>query len=266
MTNKYANTNEIQYISKAVLALSLEKINDAYSGSCIKIRRLSDSVESDFGFSGSLLDWDAIITWLGGSTGYVVTWYDQSSFDHNAFQATLANQPELDTINKKILIRISNLSFLQVANSSLLNMNGSDWSLILQASLLGFTNHGSTINVPIIKNSGAFSANSYGFVLDDADKMYFKTGASNGTALNFVSLNSDKTWIGSKTGTDAVMYQNNVSIATGSSLTGTSDNANDLFIGKDGANINREIDMNLEGIFLYRNILLTETQRGLFND
>jgi hypothetical protein len=37
-----------------------------------------------------------LATWLGGATGYVATWYDQSGAGNNATQGTAANQPQIN--------------------------------------------------------------------------------------------------------------------------------------------------------------------------
>jgi Concanavalin A-like lectin/glucanases superfamily/Alpha-L-arabinofuranosidase B, catalytic len=44
----------------------------------------------------------SLVNWLGGATGYIATWYDQSGKGNHATQATAANQPKIDFINKQI--------------------------------------------------------------------------------------------------------------------------------------------------------------------
>jgi len=44
----------------------------------------------------------SLANWLGGATGYVTTWYDQSGAGNHASQATAANQPKIDLTNKQI--------------------------------------------------------------------------------------------------------------------------------------------------------------------
>lgn len=69
-------------------AWSVRKLISAYAGKCLRLRRSTDNVESDFGFVNNELDTAAITTWLNGATGYVVTWYDQSANGNNLSQAT----------------------------------------------------------------------------------------------------------------------------------------------------------------------------------
>jgi hypothetical protein len=44
----------------------------------------------------------SLANWLGGATGYVRTWYDQSGKGNDAEQTTAALQPKIDLVNKQI--------------------------------------------------------------------------------------------------------------------------------------------------------------------
>ena len=57
---------------------ALRKLEDAYTGNCIRIRRGSDDAETDIGFEGRHLDLQAIHNFCVGTTGYIVAWYDQA--------------------------------------------------------------------------------------------------------------------------------------------------------------------------------------------
>jgi hypothetical protein len=65
----------------------------SYEGDLIRLRRDSDDAESDFGYdSDGYLDTAAIGMWLGASSGYGVTVYDQVGGD-DVTQATKTAQP-----------------------------------------------------------------------------------------------------------------------------------------------------------------------------
>lgn len=72
---------------------SLRKLKSAYAGNCIRIRRSSDNTEQNFGFSADVVDTAGIASFVGGGSGYVVTWYDQSGNALDVTQSTAANQP-----------------------------------------------------------------------------------------------------------------------------------------------------------------------------
>jgi len=73
---------------------SFRKINPAYSGACVRVRRSSDSTEQDIGFASGVLDESALLSFVGAGDGFVRTWYDQFGSAHFA-QTTAANQPKL---------------------------------------------------------------------------------------------------------------------------------------------------------------------------
>lgn len=62
-------------------AYSLRKLRAAYSGSAIRVRRSSDNLEADIGFTAyGDLDQVALLAHCGAGNGFVTTWYDQGYF------------------------------------------------------------------------------------------------------------------------------------------------------------------------------------------
>lgn len=83
----------------ASIAYSLRRLNSAYSGYAIKIRRSSDSATLDVGFVNNVVDSSAIISFCTGAMGYIDTWYDQSGNGRNAVAPTTAAQPKIYDIS-----------------------------------------------------------------------------------------------------------------------------------------------------------------------
>jgi hypothetical protein len=80
----------------AAAAYSLRKLRTAYTGSAIRVRRSSDNIEADIGFTATgELDTAALLAVVGGGNGFVTRWYDQSGNGRNATQTTLVNQPQI---------------------------------------------------------------------------------------------------------------------------------------------------------------------------
>lgn len=78
------------------LLLSLRKLNPAYAGNCLRVRRSSDNTTLNVGFNGAgELDTAALLAFVGSGSGYVDTWYDQSGSGNNWTQATLGSQPRI---------------------------------------------------------------------------------------------------------------------------------------------------------------------------
>jgi len=86
----------------AAAAYSVRRLNSAYTGACMRVRRDSDNTEQDIGFdSNGDLDTSALATFVGsGNNGYVRYWYDQSTAGgtgsgNDAGQATATSQPQI---------------------------------------------------------------------------------------------------------------------------------------------------------------------------
>ena len=93
----------IDTYSGATAAYSLRLLSSSYSGNAVKVRRASDNVEADIGFSGDSLDVSALATHCGSSEGFVSVWYDQSGNANNATQTTASNQPRIYDGSKYIV-------------------------------------------------------------------------------------------------------------------------------------------------------------------
>lgn len=71
-------------VPNAGIAFGVRRLNSAYTGPLIRIKRLSDGTESDINASGEDLDEAAINSFCSGTTCYVAKAYDQSG---NGFDA-----------------------------------------------------------------------------------------------------------------------------------------------------------------------------------
>ena len=87
----------------AAVAYSLRKLRTAYTGNAIRVRRSSDNAEQDIAFSGSDLDIQTMLDFVGDGDGFVTTWYDQSGNANNSTQATAANQAQIVSSGALIL-------------------------------------------------------------------------------------------------------------------------------------------------------------------
>lgn len=82
----------------AARAYGTRRLWAAHAGSCLRVRRSSDSTEQDIGFTASGdLDTAALLTFCGAGDGFVAKLYDQSGNLRDLTQATAANQAKLVT-------------------------------------------------------------------------------------------------------------------------------------------------------------------------
>lgn len=78
------------------LGFSLRRLRSSYSGYCIEVRRSSDNTTLNIGFDSSgYLDIVTLLSFVGSGSGYVKTWYNQSTLLQDAIQLTNANQPNI---------------------------------------------------------------------------------------------------------------------------------------------------------------------------
>ena len=91
---------------------SMRKISSTATN-CIRVRRSSDNAEQDIGFVGNDLDTASLLSFVGGSSGFVTTWYDQSGNGRDAYNGFAIPQPRivlngvLETKNTKPAIYFS---------------------------------------------------------------------------------------------------------------------------------------------------------------
>ena len=107
-------------------AYSLRKLTNAYTGSAIRVRRLSDNAEQDIGFVANILDTATLLSFCLATNGFVTKWYSQiggSTFD--ILQTTAIKQPKivsagaLNTLN--LLACVNYAVAIPTANSNSLS-------------------------------------------------------------------------------------------------------------------------------------------------
>lgn len=88
-------TINVQALPAARRIYSLRK-HGSYAGPGVRLRRASDSNEADIYFDANgILNQTSVTTFLGGSNGFVVRWYDQGIDGVDAVQTTASRQPRL---------------------------------------------------------------------------------------------------------------------------------------------------------------------------
>lgn len=134
----------------AAAAYSLRKLRTAYTGAAIRVRRSSDSTQTDIGFNGSgELDTTALTTFVGAGSGFVTIWYDQSGNSNNLTQISTPVTPSiiilgvLQTLNGKPAVRIIPSNFFNITSPIVINTNisifmtGKADSISLDGCILG---------------------------------------------------------------------------------------------------------------------------------
>jgi hypothetical protein len=139
-------------------AFSLRKVNSAYTGACIRIRRPSDNAELDIGFVSDVVDTAAIISFASGTIAHVVIVYDQSGNNRQRYTGIAVRQPHIMTAanviytqNGRTAIRFNNTNHALQQNS-FWQILGSDSS-----SFMVYRNTQSGESILYWGNSGSYT-------------------------------------------------------------------------------------------------------------
>lgn len=90
------HSNLLNQISAApLMAYSLRKINENYTGPLVKIRRTDGLLIDIYPDNSGNLDSTSLLNFTGISDGFVHTWYDQSGNNRHSIQTSLNKQPKL---------------------------------------------------------------------------------------------------------------------------------------------------------------------------
>ena len=94
----FANTTETGLgLGSNYCAFSVRLVVNSYLGKCLNIRRSSDGISQDIGFTThGNLDTVALLAFVGNNNnGTITVWYDQSGNSFNAVQTNVSHQPVL---------------------------------------------------------------------------------------------------------------------------------------------------------------------------
>jgi hypothetical protein len=214
----------------AAAAYSLRKLDKDYTGSAIRVRRSNDNTEQDIGFTSSGdLDTGALKTFVGaGNSGFVTTWYDQSTNARNATQSTAANQPRV--VNAGTVERRNGdvAIFYDGSNDNLV----SSYSFSSSISFFGVVNVTGTATsnrIGLYHNSsfafGVQSSNAYGIqIMSQAAAVVTTSPSTVEYATQILSLTNNASYLiyGNWNGNNSVVkYRRNAVDATNSTQTGS---------------------------------------------
>jgi hypothetical protein len=173
---------------------SLRRVLTSYAGPVANIRRSADNVTADiFGdFNGVLTLSNAtpVSTWLGASTGFVTTWYDQSGNVRHASQAVTGSQPTLDVTNVRVNFASPTNAFLEIASPGCMPIGDGLYTVVLRHGAL-------STGLNLIFGSGT-AANGVDVGYDATNTRYF-------TRWNIASATSDVCSQNGTTGTNNVV-------------------------------------------------------------
>jgi len=153
-------------LSGCVMALSLYKVNENYTGPALRLRRSVDSDEMEIPYSGNYINVSLAEAFCGNSNGYVSVFYNQISGGENATQVNITTQPLLvssGTLNSTGLYFNGTSSCMSVTSYSAINITNRP--LTIYSSAKAFT--GATNGFVYAYNNSAYTNTKYALRISD---------------------------------------------------------------------------------------------------
>ncbi len=184
----------------ASAAFSVRKLRSAYSGSALRVRRSSDNIEQDIGFTGVNLDTASLLSFVGtGGTdnGFVTTWYDQTGNGLDIAQGVAVNQPKI--VNAGALVTLTGTG----STRTTLSFDGSNDTLFTTLINLGTAPNG--VQVYTVGDNalwgqnldvylGAYATGSWGNVLEAGGSSVFTSGVITTSATSGNKAINGQNW------------------------------------------------------------------------
>ena len=153
------------------MAYSTRRLLAAYSGPSMRVRRDSDNAEQDINFVDGQLDTDGLMAFVGGGSGFVSIWYDQSGYGFDASQPSHGSQPVI--VQGGVLIEIYGFPsvFFNANNLTFDNREGAQDDFTLSAVFS--TTQSNTVSNP------EFGYEMGGFIYSDLSGNAYDLGFGN---------------------------------------------------------------------------------------
>ena len=199
----YWALNKCPYIlyqssKSASAAYSIRKTNCAYTGYALQVRKgtaTTGTTTADIGFTANgYLDTTALKTFVSTSSGYVVTWYDQSGNGKHLTQATNSKQPRI--VNAGTIDRVNGMPTLTFQDTS-------DLMLAPSMDIQSFS--------AVRKVGAGGTSNAMRYLVSVPANFDFSIRSSSTVSNYYGDNNGDDFW------TTGKIYLNNVNTATYSS-------------------------------------------------
>lgn len=236
---------------------ALYRANSTYSGATIRLRRSSNNAVSDFyaDIYGNLTDasGNSFSSWIGSSTAYVDTWYDQSGSGNHATQSTTNLQPVYNGTLKLIDSLNSSSLFLNMPSGTVpVGTANAPYSFIVKHGTSNNTNTGAYIC------AGAFTDNQSNVLRNggDASNAYWNYWYDNDFGFGTTSQrNTGNTVAVTYNGALHNGYINNVLTNTNSNHTGATTAAGQQYLFKDNNSTTNCLNGQMYSVFIFGSAL-----------
>ncbi|MFY7885110.1 MAG: arabinofuranosidase catalytic domain-containing protein, partial [Dolichospermum sp.] len=209
----------------ATNAYSVRKLTTAYTGFAIQVRRSSDNITQNIGFTtAGDLDTASLKTFVGSNSGFVSIWYDQSGNGNNATNTNNASQPSIvinGVINRLKLNGNKPTITAATATNSLSfavspNITGNGLTANAVATMQGATPaFGRLVSLSNGSTTNDFNNNLYtsAIIRNNADNQVMLYRNFNTLSRAAIALNAGTVITSTINGADYSIYANNMFLA-----------------------------------------------------
>ncbi len=249
------------------LLLSVRKVNPAYNGPCLRVRRSSDNAEQDIYFTNAgNLDAASLQLFTGSNNAFVTKWYDQSLNAYHVEQSNSFLQPQIVS-GGSILLSDNGLPAIAFTDDFLQNSSLQITPSFSSLTVAATTSLTQDENNNFIFNQGSFATGKIkGLFFEDDSDIAAANGFSSQTVVpSNLSLNNsylfsyvyNESNLLSRIFVDSILKS-----AAALPSSGTPDNQ-PLVIGRNSSINNGYVSMTVQEIRIYNRVLTDLSRQSI---
>jgi hypothetical protein len=249
------------------LVLSVRKVNPAYNGPCMRVRRSSDNAEQDIYFTNAgNLDTASLQLFTGSHNAFVTKWYDQSLNAYHVEQNNSFLQPQIVS-GGSILLSDNGLPAITFTDDFLQNSNLQITPSFSSLTVAATTSLIQDENNNYIFNQGSFADGKIkGLFFEDDSDIAAANGFSSQTVVpSSLLLNNSYlfSYVYNESDQESRIFVDSALKNTSALPSSGSADNQPLVIGKNSSMNNGYVSMTVQEIRIYNRVLTDLSRQSI---
>jgi hypothetical protein len=249
------------------LLLSVRKVNPAYNGPCLRVRRSSDNAEQDIYFTNAgNLDTASLQLFAGSNNAFVTKWYDQSLNAYHVEQGNSFLQPQIVS-GGSILLSDNGLPAITFTDDFLQNSNLQITPSFSSLTVAATTSLIQDENNNYIFNQGSFADGRIkGLFFEDDSDIAAANGLSSQTVVpSSLSLNNSYlfSYVYNESNLSSRIFVDSALKSTAALPTSGTPDSQPLVIGRNSSINNGYASMTVQEIRIYNRVLTDVSRQSI---
>jgi hypothetical protein len=249
------------------LVLSVRKVNPAYNGPCLRVRRSSDNAEQDIYFTNAgNLDTASLQLFAGSNNAFVTKWYDQSLNAYHVEQGNSFLQPQIVS-GGSILLSDNGLPAITFTDDFLQNSNLQITPSFSSLTVAATTSLIQDENNNYIFNQGSFADGRIkGLFFEDDSDIAAANGLSSQTVVpSSLSLNNSYlfSYVYNESNLSSRIFVDSALKSTAALPTSGTPDSQPLVIGRNSSINNGYASMTVQEIRIYNRVLTDVSRQSI---